>query len=87
MNERIIELAKQAGFELPDDSAYNSHIYRNSLERFTRMIVRECTDIIEDAVDHREPASSYSNKIKEHFGITDIDSQLRNRSTYFGVDP
>ena len=45
MNERIRELAEQAGIELPDDSVYNGHIYRNSLERFAQLIVRECADI------------------------------------------
>jgi hypothetical protein len=25
--------------------------------------------IVQDAVDHREPASTYADKIKRHFGI------------------
>ena len=36
MNERLKQLAEQAGIELPDSSAYNSHVYRNSFERFAR---------------------------------------------------
>jgi hypothetical protein len=87
MNERIRELAEQAGIKLPDDSAYNGHIYRNSLERFANLIVAECADIVADAVDYREPASTYVGKIKQHFGVEpDVDENLRNRSTYFRND-
>jgi hypothetical protein len=39
------------------------------LLRVTELIVRECTEIVADAVDHREPASTYAGKIQEHFGI------------------
>ena len=38
------------------------------LKRFARLIVRECSQIVADAVDHREPASTYVNKIQKHFG-------------------
>jgi hypothetical protein len=51
--------------------------------------------VVETSVDHREPASTYSSKVREHFGIDSgktfgsetVDSTLRNRSTYFGNDP
>lgn len=36
---------------------------------FARLIVEICADIVEDGVDHREPASTYSSKIREHFGM------------------
>ena len=36
---------------------------------FAELIVKECTNIVEDAVLHREPASTYVGKIKEHFGV------------------
>jgi hypothetical protein len=39
------------------------------LLRVAELIVRECTEIVADAVDHREPASTYAGKIQEHFGI------------------
>ena len=72
MNERIRELAKQAGIELPDDSVYNGHIYRNSMERFAELIVREC---ITTAKHHVMNISTYADadfvekQIQEHFGI------------------
>ena len=36
---------------------------------FAKLIVDICIDLVEDSVDHREPASTYSSKIREHFGI------------------
>ena len=38
-------------------------------EKFAELIVGECAGIVADAVDHREPASTYVNKIKQHFGV------------------
>ena len=36
---------------------------------FARLIIEVCADVVEDGVDHREPASTYSSKVREHFGI------------------
>jgi hypothetical protein len=36
---------------------------------FAEMIVDICIDLVEDGVDQREPASTYGNKIRDHFGI------------------
>ena len=36
---------------------------------FARSIVDICIDLVEDGVDHREPASTYADKIRDHFGI------------------
>ena len=75
MNERIHELVEQAGFIRfsPDEDPYTpidwSCDYTTALEKFAELIVRECTDVVADAVDHREPASTYVSKIKEHFGV------------------
>ena len=64
MNKRLQQLKEQAEFvgdryALPDEFA----------EKFAELIVRECADIVADAVDHREPASTYVDKIREHFGV------------------
>jgi hypothetical protein len=61
VNERIKELAEESYNEF-----YNVHI---DLELFAELIVQECSNIVADAVDHREPASTYVEKIKQHFGI------------------
>jgi hypothetical protein len=64
MNKRLQQLKEQAEFvgdryALPDEFA----------EKFAELIVRECADIVADEVDHREPASTYVDKIREHFGV------------------
>jgi hypothetical protein len=67
MNERIKELALQAGYE--KDMFGIGHWDMPECKKFAELIVRECASIVEDAVDHREPASSYVGKIKEYFGV------------------
>ena len=42
------------------------------LEDFAKLIIKECSDIVADAVDHREPASTYVDKINQHFGIEEL---------------
>ena len=79
MNERIKELAEQAGYKHPDavgmceDYAYFDH------EKFAELIVRECIDIgdnYEDILGNepecfncRKVAYGIVDKIKEHFGV------------------
>jgi hypothetical protein len=51
MNERIKELAEQAGLEFDDDLALEPepiyYITQKELERFAELIVRECASICE----------------------------------------
>jgi hypothetical protein len=65
MNQRIRELAVQAGFT----GWTQQTTIGLELKKFAELIVRECASIVADAVDHREPASTYVGKIKEHFGV------------------
>lgn len=76
MNKRIRELAEQAGIELPDSSAYNGHIYRNSIEKFAGLIVRECITVMYDnAIERKVPPdidktpTQYAIAVLEHFGV------------------
>lgn len=85
MNERIRLLAEQAGIELPNDSVYNGHIYRNSLERFAQLIVKECineiayigkaNEVFGDRTDRGGlnhilwTTETAIEKIKQHFGV------------------
>ena len=70
MNERIRELAEQAGISLSQkDYSYYWVESAEDIEKFAELIVRECINIVNDAVDHREPASTYVGKIKEHLGV------------------
>ena len=66
MNERIKQLAEQAGIKLPDDSEYNGHIYRNTIEKFARLIVRECAQ----RVDYWESKQGeHTEDLLKHFGV------------------
>ena len=66
MNERILELA----IEARKYAETKPDIYSDAYDKkFAELIVGECTNIVADAVDHREPASTYVNKIKQHFGV------------------
>ena len=65
MNERIKLLAEQAGWMMGDEvEGFNIR-----LDKFAELIVRECAGVVQNAVDHREPASTYVDKIKQHFGV------------------
>jgi len=66
MNEHIHNLAEEAG--LYCDGTPDSWD-QEAIEKFTQLIVRECVTIVVDAVDHREPASTYASKIQQHFGV------------------
>ena len=70
MNERIKELAVKCGAW---NQVYNPHSFMVDrtfdVEKFAELIVGECAGIVADAVDHREPASTYRDKIKQHFGV------------------
>ena len=57
MNERIIELAEQAGMYIVDDKFST---YGRFAEKFAELIVKECIDIV---------PWQYESKIKEHFGV------------------
>ena len=72
MNERIKELKQQARdfYLLQEDLDCSTKQLHELVEsKFAELIVKECADIVADAVDHREPASTYVEKIKEHFGV------------------
>ena len=62
MNERIRELARQAGFyDNPDVEKF---------EKFAELIVGECSRIADDWVNNDDNGKNYpSDKIKQHFGV------------------
>ena len=68
MNERIRQLAEQAAKKHGHTIKFSPEI-TETLDSFAELIVKECANVIADAVDHREPASTYVGKIKQHFGV------------------
>ena len=72
MNERIRELAREAAGGLLDYTAEDEwKLSQNEAEKFAQLIARECANIVTDAVNHREQASTYADKIREHFGVAE----------------
>jgi hypothetical protein len=69
MNNRFKELLDQADIKLPDDSAYNGHIYKNSLEKFAESIVKECAELFPLTFTDEQYQRRIDKTIKKHFGI------------------
>ena len=63
MNERIGQLAEQAGLLGPGSRVGNSH---DAAEKFAKLIVRECTNI---ADEYDGVGSTIVSRIEKHFGI------------------
>ena len=76
MNERIRELAEQAGFVLWKDESYNSgdvidwsSSYDNELKKFAELIVRECIDWCNAHARDDGTAQRIAEDIKKDFGV------------------
>lgn len=68
MSDRYREFALQCGawHQVYDQKQLKINEYFN-YEKFADLIVQDCINVIDGAVHHREPASTYVDKIKEHF--------------------
>ena len=64
MNERIQELAKQAGLEM---CGCGCDMPTRQSAKFAELIVQECATIADK--DSSEPCASYGKLIKQHFGV------------------
>jgi hypothetical protein len=62
----ILAEKAQAKVQSRENGTYDTRKF--NLE-FARLIIEVCADVVQTSVDHREPASTYSSKIREHFGI------------------
>ena len=67
MNERIKELALQAGFK----TDRIGHLFGgDDIEKFAELIVKECTDIAEKWYsDYPSDDRLLSDAVKQHFGV------------------
>jgi hypothetical protein len=69
MNERIRQLAEQAGYKHPDavgmceDYAYFDH------EKFGELIVKECVDLFPMTFTDERYQRRIDKTIKKHFGV------------------
>jgi len=82
MNERIREIAEQAGCKVMDDgewyipsaTGFEKIVYTNGmgLEKFAELIIRECLGIVnrhEYSYHEADPLWETAQLIKEHFGV------------------
>ena len=70
MNERIKELAEQAGAVYSNDHAVS--LLDDEIEKFAQLIVRECAEVIfETPVKYTEIDIMHiiRDRVKEHFGV------------------
>lgn len=64
MNEKIRELAEQAGLLGPSSRVGNAH---EATEKFAELIVKECAGIAERPHEYIKTESG--NQIRKHFGV------------------
>ena len=69
MNERIQELAEQAGLLGPSSRVGNSH---EATERFAELIIEECATVIERNL-FQGIGWNTSRAVRRHFGIDNND--------------
>ena len=66
MNERIQQLAEQAGWD-------NHHSkFDTRIEKFAELIVRECAAYIDDNIGYDDCNNTYpvsGGELKDHFGV------------------
>lgn len=70
---RLVDAAGFVRFS-PDEDRLEpidwSSDYTAELEKFAGLIISECMGVVADSVDRREPASTYVDKIRQHFGVS-----------------
>jgi hypothetical protein len=66
MNERIRELAEQAGFYYTDKTGFITPAGCDP-RKFAELIVRECAKVVEKEMDY--DANWCDDKILKHFGV------------------
>ena len=68
MNERIRELAEQAGESIPEFHFGDWNIPNEFIQKFAELIVRECAEISKTYAGGSMPLS-IALAIREHFGV------------------
>ena len=69
MNEKIKELALQAGIISAEYNGFDSTSLTTSQRKFAELIVKECMNTIAESREVRQTAYYYRNRVAEHFGV------------------
>ena len=73
MNDSLIEFLAAVTEKKVQNRENGTYETRRFNKEFAKALIDICIDLVEDGVDHREPASTYANKIREHFGMETED--------------
>ena len=73
MNQLLIENLAERITSRVQNREWGTYDTRKFNLEFARLIVDICIDLVEEGVNHREPASTYSSKIREYFGMEVVD--------------
>ena len=68
MNERLRELAKQAGLAEAAD-VRGGYLYPQGMEKFAELIVKECAQFVEDEFDFMGDEIIVKEKMLKRFGV------------------
>jgi hypothetical protein len=68
MNERIRELAEQAGYKPLSPPTFADELHEIFMQKFAELIVRECANIADGLLEDNT-GSEVMARIKEHFGV------------------
>ena len=69
MNDRIKELAEQAGYKHPDAVGRCEDFAYFSLEKFAELLIMDCMSICEDLGDKGLDGHYCADEIVKHFGV------------------
>lgn len=77
MNEKFRSIANDAGFVLWGDEDWKpegavvdwASEYDYELNKYSELLVTECSAVIQSFVDGRIPASEYPRMLRNHFSI------------------
>jgi hypothetical protein len=68
MNERLLELAKQAGLK-KDHGSDREYLGDFDWREFAELIVHECIDTVLDCTVEYTTRPQIANELREHFGV------------------
>jgi hypothetical protein len=80
MNERIKQLAEQAGFRSNPDIYDRNQSF--DINKFAELIVRECLSIVEPTQHHQAFAPSYLGDVE---GLELLENKVTQIKKHFGV--
>jgi hypothetical protein len=86
MNKQYINLLAEKAQSKVQSRLLGTYDTRKFNLEFARMIVDICADIVEDGVEQREPASTYADMIRDHFGLETEEEPELSEHTKWSIE-